>query len=199
MATVVSQHVRHFGRHLGFFKNFILRKIAASFIEISRKHVFPASNRIRIENRKTRTNFPKNLQFSISNFNLHNWLCINYNWWRHSINVTRCAHLYQTTDTESFILIAWELQNLDRKNLWGGGVHFTTPLDVRELMAAELPTAKTVYIWYRVHSGVNSDVCAKFFTFVRWFNHRRNPVWDYMPEGLDSKLWPSGAAPKSYR
>ena len=47
MATVVSQHVRH----LGFFEIFILRKIAASFTEISRKHVFPASNRKIIKNR----------------------------------------------------------------------------------------------------------------------------------------------------
>ena len=45
MATVVSQHVRHIGRHLGFFKNFILRKIAANVTEISRKHVFAASNK----------------------------------------------------------------------------------------------------------------------------------------------------------
>ena len=51
MAPVVSQHVRHFGRHLGFFINFILRKIAANFTKISRKHVFPASNRNIIENR----------------------------------------------------------------------------------------------------------------------------------------------------
>ena len=54
MATVVSQHVRHFGRHLGFFKTLILRKIAANFTEISRKHVFPASNRniVRIESKR---------------------------------------------------------------------------------------------------------------------------------------------------
>ena len=45
MAAVVSQHVRHLGRHLGFFKNFILRKTAANFTEISRKHVFTASKR----------------------------------------------------------------------------------------------------------------------------------------------------------
>ena len=50
MLTVVSQHVRHFSRHLGFFKNFILRKIAAHFTETSRKHMFPASNRNIIEN-----------------------------------------------------------------------------------------------------------------------------------------------------
>ena len=50
MATVVSQHVRHLGRHLGFFKMFILRKTAANFTEISRKHVLAASNRNIIEN-----------------------------------------------------------------------------------------------------------------------------------------------------
>ena len=51
MATVVSQHVRHIGRHLGFFENFILRKIEANFTEISRKHVFAASNKDVIKNR----------------------------------------------------------------------------------------------------------------------------------------------------
>ena len=51
MATVVSQHGRHIGRHLGFFKIFILRKIAANFTEISRKHVFAALNRKIIKNR----------------------------------------------------------------------------------------------------------------------------------------------------
>ena len=34
MATVVSQHVRHIGRHLAFFENIILRKIAANFTEL---------------------------------------------------------------------------------------------------------------------------------------------------------------------
>ena len=51
MATVVSQHVRNIGRHLGFFKNFIVRKTAAHSTEISRKHVFAASNRNIIKNR----------------------------------------------------------------------------------------------------------------------------------------------------
>ena len=51
MPTVDSQHVRHIGRHLGFFKNSILHKIAANFTEISRKHVFAASNRKIIKNR----------------------------------------------------------------------------------------------------------------------------------------------------
>ena len=43
MATVVSQHIRHLGRHLGFFKLLILRKTAANFTETSRKHMFAAS------------------------------------------------------------------------------------------------------------------------------------------------------------
>ena len=63
MATVVSQHVRHIGRHLGFFENFTLCKIAANFTEISRKHVFAASNRNIIKKslkKEIRTNFLKN-------------------------------------------------------------------------------------------------------------------------------------------
>ena len=51
MATVDSQHVCHIGRHLGFFKIFILREIAANSTEISRKHVFAASNRNIIKNK----------------------------------------------------------------------------------------------------------------------------------------------------
>ena len=39
MAIVVSQNVRNLGRHLGFFKNFILRKIPADFTDISRIEV----------------------------------------------------------------------------------------------------------------------------------------------------------------
>ena len=50
MATVVSQHVRHFGRHLGFCKNSILLKTSANYTEISRKHLFAASNRNIIKN-----------------------------------------------------------------------------------------------------------------------------------------------------
>ena len=45
-ATSVSQHVCHLGRHLGFFKNFILGKTAAIFLEMSRKHVFTTSKNI---------------------------------------------------------------------------------------------------------------------------------------------------------
>ena len=67
MATVVSQHVRNLGRHLGFFKKFIFRKIATNFTEISRKHVFLASNRKIIENRVKKKNleqiFPKFYSF----------------------------------------------------------------------------------------------------------------------------------------
>ena len=60
---------------LDFSKKFIVRKTAANFIEISRKHVFVASNRniikIRVK-KEIRTNFLKNSQFYTSNFNLHN-------------------------------------------------------------------------------------------------------------------------------
>ena len=81
MATVVSQHVRHLGRHLrrhlGFFKKTVLCKTAANFTEISRKHVLAASNRSIIKNRaykKITPNFLKNLQFSISNIKSHNYI-----------------------------------------------------------------------------------------------------------------------------
>ena len=47
MATVVSQHARH----LGFFRNIILHKTVANFTEISRKHVFAASDRNIIKSR----------------------------------------------------------------------------------------------------------------------------------------------------
>ena len=67
MATVVSQHVRHLGRHLGFFKVFTLRKIAANFDEISRTHVFAASITKIIKNRvykkKLEQIFSKNYSF----------------------------------------------------------------------------------------------------------------------------------------
>ena len=54
MATVFSQHVRHPGSHFEFFKNFILRKTAANFTEISKKYVFAASDRntIKIESKR---------------------------------------------------------------------------------------------------------------------------------------------------
>ena len=50
MATVVSQHVPHLDRHRKFFKKNIFGKIAANFLEISRKHVFTASNRNIVKN-----------------------------------------------------------------------------------------------------------------------------------------------------
>ena len=34
MATSVSQHVRHIGRHLGFLKHFIFGKTAAIFLKL---------------------------------------------------------------------------------------------------------------------------------------------------------------------
>ena len=51
MATVVSQHVRHIGRRLGVFDNFIFSKNAADFLEISRKRVFTASNTNIVKNK----------------------------------------------------------------------------------------------------------------------------------------------------
>ena len=51
MAAIVLQHVRLVGRHLGFSQKNILRKTAPNFTEISRKHVFAASNRNMIKNR----------------------------------------------------------------------------------------------------------------------------------------------------
>ena len=78
MATVVSQHVRHLGRHLEFFKNFIFCKTATNSTGISRKHVFLASNRKIIGNRVKRKNleqiFPK-----FYNFTFRTLVCIiNY-------------------------------------------------------------------------------------------------------------------------
>ena len=90
--------------HLGFFKNFIFNKNAANFLEISRKHVFTASNMNLIKN-------------------------INYKWRHHPINVKRYVH-YRTTGTESFILIASTFQFLGQRNLWGAHL---TPLDIRGL------------------------------------------------------------------
>ena len=68
MATVVSQHVRHIDRrYLGFFKIYILRKVAANFTEISRKHMFAASNRniikTRVEKKKLEQIFSKIFSF----------------------------------------------------------------------------------------------------------------------------------------
>ena len=74
MATAFSQHIHHFGRHLGFFKKcffaysftFNFNKNAAIFLEIGKKHVFRATNRNIIKNNveksgkeEIRTNFVK--------------------------------------------------------------------------------------------------------------------------------------------
>ena len=62
--------------------------------------------------------------------------------WRHPTNVKICAH-YQTTGTESVILIAWKLQILGPKNLWG--VPFDPPpppLDVRGLSKVTLNSCR---------------------------------------------------------
>ena len=70
MTTVVSQHVRYLGHHLEFFINFNLCKTVANFSEISRKHVFSASNRNLIKNRvkhQLQQIFPK---FIVFNFKL---------------------------------------------------------------------------------------------------------------------------------
>ena len=60
MATVASQHQV---RYLGFFKNFILRKTAANFTKISRKHVFAISNmdifKNKVKKKKLEKIFPK--------------------------------------------------------------------------------------------------------------------------------------------
>ena len=69
MAIVASQHIRCLGRHPGFLKMFIFNKNknAAYFTEISKKHVFAASDRNMIKKKEEiRTNFFKKLQFSIS-------------------------------------------------------------------------------------------------------------------------------------
>ena len=41
----------HLGRHVGFFKNFIFSKAAASFLEIIRIHVLYASENVIIKNK----------------------------------------------------------------------------------------------------------------------------------------------------
>ena len=74
MATVVSQHARHLGRPLEFFKSLIFSKKTVTVLEISRKHVFRASNTNIIKNKVGKEFFQnaKKLQFSFSNFILHN-------------------------------------------------------------------------------------------------------------------------------
>ena len=76
MATVVSQHVRYLGGHLGLYKKFYFSKIVASVFEISKKHVLTDSNRNviknRVEKKKVEQNFVEKLHFSYSNFKLQN-------------------------------------------------------------------------------------------------------------------------------
>ena len=58
------------------FKNFIFRKTATNFTGISIKHMFFSlkyeNNRKYSQKEEFTTNFPKILQFSILNFDLHN-------------------------------------------------------------------------------------------------------------------------------
>ena len=76
MTTVVSQHVRHLGRHLGFFKTFILRKTAANFTETRRKHVFATSNRNIIKNRVYKMKL-KQIFSKLYNFLFRTLICVN--------------------------------------------------------------------------------------------------------------------------
>ena len=75
MVTAVSQHVRHLGRNFGF------NKTVANFLEVNIKHVVTASNRSIIRNRvkkeDIRTSFFQKVAVFFSNFNLHEYFCIN--------------------------------------------------------------------------------------------------------------------------
>ena len=76
MAAVVSQHVHHIGRHVGFSQKYLfyakLQQILLKLVE--NMCLQPQiGKQSRIESKKEiRTNFLKNLQFYLSNFNLHN-------------------------------------------------------------------------------------------------------------------------------
>ena len=72
MATAVSQN----NRYLGFFKNIIFSKTAANFLEISRKHVFTASNTNIIKNRAEKKRLKQILPKSYS-FRFQTLICIN--------------------------------------------------------------------------------------------------------------------------
>ena len=76
MVTAVSQHVHHLGHHFGFLKSFILNKTVANI-----KHVVIASNRSiirnRVEKEDIRTSFFQKVAVFFSNFNLHEYFCIN--------------------------------------------------------------------------------------------------------------------------
>ena len=137
MATAVFTTCPPFWPPSWIFQKFYFSQNCNKFTGIRRKHVFLASNTKIIENRVKRKNFQ---QIFPKSYNFLFWtvICIincalNYKWWRHSNNAKRCAH-YQTTGTESFILVAWKLPILGPKNLWG--VHLIPPppaLDVRGL------------------------------------------------------------------
>ena len=75
MATVVSQHVRHFGCHLRIFKYYIFSKIATNFLEISRKHIFTASNGNIIKNKVEKKKLEQILSKSYS-FLFQTLICI---------------------------------------------------------------------------------------------------------------------------
>ena len=75
MATAVLQHVRHLGRHLGFFQNLIFSKTVANFLEISRKHVLTVSNRNITKNRVEKKKLQQILSKSYS-FLFPSLICI---------------------------------------------------------------------------------------------------------------------------
>ena len=127
--------------------------------------MFLAPNTRIIENRVKKKNleqiFPK-----FYNFLFWTLICIiNYKWWRHPIIIKRCAH-YQTTGTESFILIAWKLQILGPKNLWG--VHLTPPLGRSRV--------NYILIWGCTHvfSTKIKNICCNF---AKKYNFCKNPRW----------------------
>ena len=76
MATVFSKHFCHLGHQLGFFKKSILRKTVANSTEISRKHVFAASNRNIVKNR-TKKKKLEQLFSKIYSFLFRTLICIN--------------------------------------------------------------------------------------------------------------------------
>ena len=129
MATVVSQHIIPLGRHLVFFNSFILRKTAANFTEISRKHVFAASNRNinenRVQKKKLEQIFPK-----IYSFLFRTLICIINYAYIISDDVIQLT-LRDALIIRQQILKAsfWLLESF--KILWGVNL---TPLDIRGLV-----------------------------------------------------------------
>ena len=112
LLAMVVHHIRHLCRHRSKF----LLKLVENMCIIKN----------RVQKKKLKQIFWKIYKFSI-------WtvICIiNYAWiisdYVHPINVKWCAHYYQTTGTESFILIAFKkLPILGPKALWG--VHLPPP------------------------------------------------------------------------